>query len=88
MTHGLGGKSYQLKSGHIVTVPSCNPTNQGIKKMQAWLLSTIEQEAQNRHDTYVPLLFKSEVAGKMPPMSVELANDYIFDGAVEWIPVK
>lgn len=81
MTGQPAGSKHRLRSGLTVQVPRCNPTRQGIAKMEGWLLETMRAEAKARGDEYVPGLFASAKPGKLPPADVDMLNDFVFDGA-------
>lgn len=51
--------------------------------MRKWLCETALQEALARKDEYVHLLFKNESYKNLPPASVDMMNEYLFEGASE-----
>lgn len=77
-----GGMKLRLISGRETTLPICKITVHGIKKMDLYLLSEMQQEAAIRQNDWIPPIFQMEKPGKMPEGSRELLNDYIFNGCV------
>jgi hypothetical protein len=49
-----------------------------LKKVEQWLLDNAREEATLKKDDYFLTLIRNEVAGKLPPATVDSLNLYLF----------